>query len=96
MRNEKQAYREKEDAELREWDAKADLLKAKANNLSADARMEFDKQMNSLQENKSEIGAYVDKLSDKADDAWDDIKDEAEEKWDKFSSSVSKFVSKYT
>ncbi len=96
MHNQKQAYKQKVDAELREWEAKAELLKAKGNNLMADAKLEFENQLKSLQDNKSEFTAYVDQLTDKADDAWDDVKDEAEDKWNKFASNISNFVSRYT
>jgi uncharacterized protein YoxC len=96
MHSTKQAYQQKVDAEIREWETQAELLKAKGNNLAADARLEFEKQMQKLQENKAEISAYVDKMSDKAEDAWDEVKDEAEEKWNTFSRAVGDFVSKYT
>jgi peptidoglycan hydrolase CwlO-like protein len=95
MHNQKLAYQQKVDAELREWEAKAELLKAKGNNLVADAKLEFDKQLQTLQTNKSEFSAYVDQIADKAEDTWDEVKDEAEAKWHKFSNSVSNFVSKY-
>lgn len=96
MHNQKQAYKQKAEAELREWDAKAELLKAKGNNLMADAKLEFEKQLQNLQDNKKEFTAYVDQLTDKAEDTWDDVKDEAEEKWNKFAGAVGDFVSKYT
>lgn len=94
--NPSQAYKQKVEAELREWDAKAELLKAKGNNLMADAKLEFEKQLQTLQDNKKEITSYVNQLSDKAEDTWDDVKDEAEAKWNKFASAVGDFVNKYT
>jgi uncharacterized protein YoxC len=96
MHNQKDAYKQKVDAELRELEAKTELLKAKGNNLMADAKVKFEEELQDLEQSKSEFTSYYDKLADKADDAWDDIKDEAEEKWNKFSSSVSSFISKHT
>jgi uncharacterized protein YjbJ (UPF0337 family) len=96
MHNQKTAYKQKVDAELRELEAKTELLKAKGNNLMADAKVKFEEQMSDLEKSKTEFVAYYDQLTNKADDAWDDIKDEAEGKWNKFSSSVSNFISKYT
>lgn len=92
----KSAYKEKALAEMQEWDAKADLLKAKGSNMAADAKLEFEKQYEAIAEKKAELAAYLDELSDKADDTWDDFKDEAEEKWNKLASSVKNFVSKHT
>lgn len=96
MHNEKQAYKDKADAQLNEWDAKAELLKAKANNLAADAKLEFEQQLSKLESSKTEFSQYLGELADKADDTWDDVKDEAEKKWTGFTSAVEDLVSKYT
>lgn len=96
MHNQKDVYKQKVDAELRELEAKTELLRAKGNNLMADAKLKFDEQMKELDQSKSEFTAYYDQLTEKADDAWDDVKDEAEDKWNKFTSSVSNFVSRFT
>lgn len=96
MHNQKQAYKEKVDAELKELDAKTELLKAKGSNLKADAKVKFEEQMQTMEQSKSEFAAYYDELTEKADETWDDFKDEAEDKWDKFTSSVGNFVSKHT
>jgi hypothetical protein len=96
MNNAKDAYKQKVDAELRELEAKTELLKAKGNNLVADARVKFEEQLQDLEKSKSEFTVYYDQLAEKADDAWDDVKDEAENKWNKLSSSVRSFISKHT
>lgn len=96
MDNKKQAYQQKVDAELRLLDAKTELLKAKGNNLMADAKVKFEEQLQEIEKSKSEFSTYYEQLADKADDAWDDVKDEAEEKWTKFTSSVGNFISKHT
>ncbi|MEQ1557731.1 MAG: hypothetical protein ABL933_02165 [Methyloglobulus sp.] len=96
MHNQKDAYKQKVDAELREIEAKTELLKAKGNNLMADAKVKFEEQMGDLEKAKTEFSTYYDQLTEKADDAWDDVKDEAEDKWNKFTSSVSSFISKHT
>jgi len=95
MNNQSQAYKQKVDAELKVWEAKASLIKAKGNNLAADAKVEFEKHMQDLQQTKTDLAAYADRVSDKAEDKWDEMKDEAEEKWNKFTTAVGHFVSKY-
>jgi len=96
MHNQKDAYKQKVDAELRELEARTELLKAKGNNLLADAKVKFEEQVGELDKAKSEFASYYDQLAEKADDTWDDVKDEAEDKWNKFASSVSSFISKHT
>jgi len=95
MNREKQAYKQKVDAQLKEWDAKIELLKAKGGNLAADARLEFEKQMKNMETNKSEFKAYFDRVAERADDTWDDVKDEADKKWKGFANSVESFVSRF-
>ncbi len=96
MNHQKQAYKQKVDAEMKEWEAKADLLKAKGNNLAADAKLEFEKHLQDLEQAKMEFSSYFDQIAEKADDTWDTVKDEAENNWDKFRSKVGDMVSKYT
>ncbi|MBK8814312.1 MAG: hypothetical protein IPN42_01815 [Methylococcaceae bacterium] len=96
MHNQKHAYLQKVEAELKEFEAKTELLKAKGNTLMADARVKFDEQLQSLEQSKSEFAAYYNQIAEKADDAWDDVKDEAEEKWTNFKRSVDNFISKHT
>ncbi len=96
MHNQKHAYQQKVDAELKLLEAKTELLKAKGNNLMADARVKFDEQLQELEKSKSEFTVYYDQVAKKADDTWDDVKDEAEEKWTKFTRSVGNFISKHT
>jgi hypothetical protein len=96
MHNQKQAYKEKVDAEMKEWEAQAALLKAKGNNMAADAKVKFEKHLHDLEQAKTEFLIYVDRISDKADDAWDSVKDEAESNWDNFKGKVSNLVTKYT
>lgn len=91
MHNEKHVYQQKIDAKLKEWDAEVDLLKAKGEGLTADAKIEVDKKIEQLSKTRDELSAYWDEISDKAEDTWDHIKDEAEEKWDKLSKAFSAF-----
>ncbi|MFA5982922.1 MAG: hypothetical protein WC782_02810 [Methylococcaceae bacterium] len=96
MSQDHKAYKEKVDAQLKEWEAKAELLKAKSINLAADAKLELEKQIQHIDSHKSELAAYCEQVNERAGDAWEDVKDEAEDKWKKFSESVQSFVSKHT
>ena len=41
MKDKRKAYEEKFDAQLKEWSARIELLKAKADNARADAKIEY-------------------------------------------------------
>ncbi|MDF0677975.1 MAG: hypothetical protein P0107_02485 [Nitrosomonas sp.] len=75
----REAYIKKAEAQLKEWGAQIDLLKAKGENLAADTEIEFKKKLDEAEEKRAELSSYLDQLADKTDSIWDDIKDEAEE-----------------
>ena len=49
MKDKRKAYEEKLDAQLHEWSAQIELLKAKADNAKADAKIEYFKAIETLQ-----------------------------------------------
>lgn len=91
----REAYIKKAEAQLNEWSAQIDLLKAKGENLAADAEVEFKKKLEEAEEKRTELSSYLDQLADKTDNIWDDIKDEAEEKWNTVSRTFSDFIDKF-
>ena len=95
MNNEKQAYTNKVEAKLEEWEAQTQLLTAKSKNLAADAQLEYEQQLENLEDKKSEFVAYYDELLNRADDSWESFKDEAETKWKEFSNSIERFTSEH-
>jgi len=91
----RETYIKKAEAQLEEWSAQIDLLKAKGENLAADAEIEFRKKLDEAEKKRAELSSYLDQLADKTDDIWDDVKDEAEEKWDAVSKTFSNFIDKF-
>lgn len=74
-------YEQKMQAQIDEWQAEIDKLKAKASGASADAQLELNKQVDELQ---SKVDQGKDKLSELAaasDDAWESVKDGVESAW---------------
>ena len=72
--DEKSAYRQKLEARLDQWRAEIDKLQAKAAEASADARIEYDKQIDELQEKQQDAQAKLEELNDASGDAWKDFK----------------------
>lgn len=91
----KEVYIKKVEAQLKEWSAQINLLKAKGENLAADAEIDFKKKLDEAEKKQAEFSSYLDQLANKTDSIWDDIKDEAEEKWDATSKIFSDFVDKF-
>ena len=56
MKGKRKAYEEKLEAQLKEWSAQVALLKAKADNARADAKIEYYKIVDTLQHKQKKPG----------------------------------------
>jgi hypothetical protein len=91
----KQAYQEKLEAQLAEWDAQLDLIKAKAKNLQADAKLEYERQIAALQQKRAEALAKLEDLYKRGEDAWEDLKEGTEKAWGEMGQAMERFVSRF-
>lgn len=73
MKN-KEAYIQKLHAKIDEWNADIDKLKAKAGQVEADAKIEYQKQIETLKNKRKEIEKKVSEISRSGEDAWQDLK----------------------
>jgi len=81
MKGKRKAYEEKLDAQLKEWSAQIELLKAKADNARADAKVEYFKTIDALQRKQNEAKTKLHELKTAGDEAWEDLKAGAEKAW---------------
>jgi len=65
----KEAYRNKLEAQMREWSAKIDLLKARADQAEAEAKIEYNKRIEDLRQKKEALKAKLDDLRNASDAA---------------------------
>lgn len=90
----KQAYEQKMQAKIDQWRSEMDRLKAKASEADADARIEYEKQMDNLKEKQKEAAARLNELRDAGSEAWDEMKSGVEkaarELGDAFASATEK------
>ena len=93
--NEKELYQQKKQAQLDEWKAEVDKLKAKASGASADAQLELHKQIESLEGKIEMAKAKLAEIAEAGEDAWDSIKDGVESAWDLMKSSFSEALDKF-
>lgn len=77
--NERQAYEQKLQAKLNEWGAEIDKLKAKADKAGADARLDYQKQVEKLRSMKEDGEEKLAELRDAGDDTWKGVKAKAED-----------------
>ena len=95
MTDKRKAYEEKLDAQLKEWNAQIALLKAKAENAKADAKIDHYKTIENLQAKQDAARTELQELRSAGDDAWEDLKAGAENVWTElktaFQSAASRF-----
>ncbi len=93
--SEKELYQQKKQAQLDEWEAEVDKLKAKASGASADAQLELNKEIEEL-EGKIEQGkSKLAELADASEGAWGSIKEGVESAWDSMKSSFRDATAKF-
>ena len=81
MNDKRRAYEEKLDAQLDEWTAKIDVLKAKADKAAAGAKIEYYGAIEALKPKQAEAKAKLQELKTAGDEAWEDVKTGAEKAW---------------
>ena len=95
MKDKRKAYEEKLEAQLEEWNAQTDLLKAKADKAKAEAKIEYYKKIEALQRKHDEAGIKLRELKTAGDEAWEDLKTATEKVWDEVRTTFHITASKF-
>jgi septal ring factor EnvC (AmiA/AmiB activator) len=93
--NNKELYHQKKQAQLDEWKAELDKLKAKASGASADAQLELNKQIKALEEKLGEGKSRLAEIADASEDAWESIQHGVESAWDSMKANFSDATAKF-
>lgn len=91
----KELYQRKMQAQLDEWKADVDKLKAKASRASADTQLKMNEQIKVLDRKIAEGKAKLSELSRAGEDAWESIRDGMESARDSLKSVVSDAAKKF-
>ncbi len=70
----KKAYQEKIEAQLKEWGAKIEELKGKAEKSKADLKMKYEKQIEDLRTRQDVVQQKVRELRESGEEAWEEVK----------------------
>ncbi len=70
----KAAYQDKIQSELREWQAKIEALKAKADQAEAQQKIKYYQQLDSLNTKQQQVQAKLDELRSASEGAWEETK----------------------
>jgi hypothetical protein len=86
--NNRELYKQKYEAQMHEWSAKLDLMKAQSEKLTAEAKLEMKPHLDSVHE---KLGAAQARFQDAAmatDDRWHELTSSIDESWKDFKASV--------
>ncbi len=81
MNDAKAAYEQKLKAKMDEWNAEIDKLTAKASQAEADAKIEYDKELQKLRSRRDELKQKMEALRQAGEGAWEDVKSGLESAW---------------
>jgi len=95
MSDKRKAYEEKLDAQLKEYNAQIVLLKAKAENAKADAKIDYYKSVEALEHKQDEARTKLQELKTSSDEAWEDVKAGAEKIWSEVKTAYHDAASRF-
>lgn len=90
----KELYQQKLQAQLDEWTAEIDKLKAKASGASADAQLQLNNEIEMLQTRIDEAKSKLGELAEAGEDAWESVKGSTETIWNSISSTFRETIAK--
>jgi uncharacterized coiled-coil protein SlyX len=70
----KEAYEQQIKAQLREWNAQIDLLRARAEKAEADARVDYQQRIQELELKQAAAQERLEKLQGASAEAWNDLR----------------------
>ncbi|MEE4265448.1 MAG: coiled coil domain-containing protein [Desulfobacteraceae bacterium] len=91
----KEQYKEKVKAQLREWDAKIDQLKAKADRAKAEFKIDYTHHLEELRSKRERTKAKLEELKVAGDKAWESVKDGLEKASADLKRALDEAVSKF-
>ena len=91
----KEAYVQKLHAKIDEWNADIDRLKAKADQVEADSKIEYQKQIQALKNNRDEIEKKISEISRSGENAWEDLKAGADLAWEAMNEAIKSATSRF-
>ena len=91
----KEAYQQKLEAQLDEWTADINKMKAKADKADADAQLEYYKQIEELRSKQETAQEKLEELKEAGEGAWEDLKTGVELAWSSLGEALKSASSRF-
>ncbi len=87
----KEAYQQKLEAQIKEWDVKLEQLRAKAQMASAELRIKYENEQEDLARQRKSMQKMFEEIGHHSEAAWQDVKDGAEKARLEMARAMDKF-----
>ena len=91
----KEAYQQKLEAQLAEWNVEIDKLKAKADKAEAEAQIEYYKQIEDMRVKQEAAREKLTELKEAGEDAWEDLKTGLDSAWNSLGDAVKSATTRF-
>ncbi len=91
----KQAWEDKLRARMDAWNAEIDRLRAMADEAGADARIEYQRQIDKLHQQQAQVQQQLDAYSKAGEAAWSDVRKGLEEAWEAMEAAMESARSRF-
>jgi predicted nucleic acid-binding Zn-ribbon protein len=88
--SEKDQYAKKAKAKIDEWNADIDKMKVKMDAAEADAKIEYQQQLDEMRAQRDEAEAKLKEVREAGDEAWDDMKAGVDKAWSSISDAFER------
>jgi len=84
----RETYRQKYEALLNEWQAKMDAMKANAEKLSAQAKLDMKPKMDVARQKFERAGSELRRIAGSTEDKWNDVAGDVDRAWEDFKAAA--------
>lgn len=84
----KKTYQEKMLAQLDQWQAEMDKLKAQSREASAEMQTKYQEEIETLRKKRDEMQVQYEKVQASSVEAWEDFKKGADQAWDNMAEAM--------
>lgn len=91
----KEAYQKRLQAQFSEWDARLAELRAKARKASAEARIRYEDELESLERRRAAVQKSLDEFAARGEGAWEDMKSGLEKAWDEMGKAIDQVAKRF-
>lgn len=95
MSENKDAYVEKLQAKMDEWNAEIKKLDAKARQAEADSKIKYEKELEDLRARRKDLEEKMSRLRKSGEGAWKDLKTGIESAWQSLDTAITSAASRF-